>query len=144
MGNDFDVSVKGLDELRKKLDSLGKVQAGKFLRTSMREAMKPVRDAAVSVAPYNTGATKASIKLKAAKLKNRNPGIEVVIGEGWFKGKTFYAAFIEFGYTLRNGVKMPGKGWLRKCYLDNRKSSSQAAMNATWKRVREFMKFRIF
>ena len=82
----------------------------KIARKAVRKAAKPVRDTAVARVPVRPRGThpkdrppgnlKRSIKVRALKRSRRNKhtvGVQVVTGEGFFKGETFYGAFIEFG-----------------------------------------------
>ena len=107
----FNISGTGDAELQKLLNALpGKVQK-KIMRQALREAAKVVAVEARALAPVGAedgGTLRASIKVRAAKGKRGTIGAEVVTGEGFFQGKTFYGAFVELGTR-----RMKAKPFLR-------------------------------
>lgn len=90
--------ITGLKEVDRLLAGLEPKLAKKHIRGGMRKGMKLVRDAAKANAPVRTGKLKKAIKVRAGKARKRKQiVIEVRVGEGDFKGATFYGAFQEFG-----------------------------------------------
>lgn len=91
--------IKGADELHRGLLQLQKPSAIKaVIRKALRAAAKVTQGYAIRSSPYKTGATQAAIKVRATKRSRKFIGMNVMIGSGWFKGKTFYAAFVELGH----------------------------------------------
>lgn len=53
-------------------------------------------------------------------------------GDGWYQGKTFYGAFIEFGHKIRKGkIKVAGKHFM----LDATKSVRSIAERVAIERM---------
>ena len=100
----FNISGTGDAELQKLLNALPEKVQKKIMRQALREAAKVVAAEARARAPVGTGTLRDSIKVRAAKGKRGTIGAEVVTGEGYFQGKTFYGAFIELG-TRKMGAK---------------------------------------
>jgi len=63
--------------------------------------MKIVASRVKALVPVDSGLTRSSVKVRAAKRSRKGFGINVQIGEGDYKGETFYAAFVEYG-TIKN------------------------------------------
>ena len=102
------VTITGDKELINSLKKLPKLVARKCLRQAMRPAMKLVQTAAKNNAPVKTGLTQKAIKVRALRRSTKFIGIDVQIGEGDYKGKTFYGAFLEYGTKER--FHKAGKG----------------------------------
>jgi len=126
-----DVKVD-VDEVNKVLKQLPVSIQKKALRKAMRPAMKPVAKAASEAAPKDTGALAQSIKVRAAKRSTKFIGIDVQIGEGDFKGDTWYGAAQEYGTS-----KMPPKGYLRKAYDEQGDEAKADAIKRLWEIVKE-------
>lgn len=105
------VTISGDKALLKALGNLPKIVAKKALRQAMRPAMKIVQDSAKKNAPVDTGLTRKSIKVRAMKRSTKFIGIDVLIGEGDYKGKTFYASFVEYGTS-----KMAPKPFMKPAF----------------------------
>ncbi len=87
----------GANDLILKLKSLDEKIGGKLLRMAMKEASKPILEEAYQNCPVETGTLRDSLKIHSGN--NRKQAWEGVrCGEGFYKGKTFYGGFIEFGY----------------------------------------------
>lgn len=105
----IDVSWKKLEKDLRQLDK--KVQR-KVLRQSMRKAMKPIKTAIEEEAPVGeTGLLADSVKLKAGRKSRTSVSITAGIGEGEFKGETWYAAAVEYGTS-----KMDANPFMRRAY----------------------------
>jgi len=69
----------------------------KLMRRAARKAAKVVHRRAIDYAPVDTGDLEESIKVRSIKRSKYKVGASVVIGDGFYQGKQFYGAFIEFG-----------------------------------------------
>ena len=127
-----DVTIGGADELQKALRGLPPAIAKKAFRKAMRPAMKPVAKSASEAAPKDTGALAQSIKVRAAKRSTKFIGIDVQIGEGDFKGDTWYGAAQEYGTS-----KMPPKGFMRRAYDEDGDEAKADAIRRLWDIVKE-------
>ena len=96
------VSITGDKALIKALKALPKLVARRCLRQAMRPAMKMVQTAAKAQAPTKSGLTKKAIKVRAMRRSTKFIGVDVQLGEGDYKGKTFYGAFVNYGTDERS------------------------------------------
>jgi HK97 gp10 family phage protein len=119
------IRVKGGEELTAALKQLEPRFAKKIVRQAIRTGLKPLLFSAKSHAPSATGAMRAAIKIKAIKRVRNRFGLQVVIGEGNFVGKTFYGAFQEFGWKTgkresdpANRKQIEGKHFMQKAADD--------------------------
>lgn len=87
--------IKGLDKALKALPA--KIEK-KVLRQAMRKGVKPIQAAAKANVPVRSGTLKKAIKVRAMKRKKDRLGVLVIVGQGDFKGETFYGAMIEYGH----------------------------------------------
>lgn len=94
----FDIKIQGLEQLRKKLDMLGKAGVKRAMRPALRAGQKAMTQATQAAAPVRTGLVQRNIKTRAMRRSRKHFGMRTVLGEGFYKGKTFYGAFQEFGW----------------------------------------------
>lgn len=118
------ITISGDKELIRALKALPRLVARRCLRQSMRPAMKIVQAEAKKNAPEDTGLVKKAIKVRAMKRSSKFIGIDVQLGEGDFKGKTFYGSFLEYGTndrTQKSGKfigKVEPHHFMTDAYLD--------------------------
>lgn len=93
--------VTGVKDIDRRLRRLGTEVQKKVVRQGMRKGMDLVTAEAKSLAPVDTGALRAAIKTRSGRAKRGSFRVLTRVGEGDFKGKTFYAAMIEFGTRRR-------------------------------------------
>jgi HK97 gp10 family phage protein len=94
------IKVEGLDELRKKLAELPTTIEKKILREELRGATKEIASEVKPLVPVGeTGFLSRSIKVRSAKRKKGRIAFLAQIGEGAFKGESFYGSFVELGTT---------------------------------------------
>ena len=100
IGGGVAVSVDNADRLMQRLTMFPATVQKKIARSAARKAAKPLLAKAKQFAPVDTGTLRDSIKIRGLKRLKKNRGkvgVSVAVGKGWYLGKTFYAAFIEFG-----------------------------------------------
>ncbi len=99
--------MTGDDELNRRLDALGGTKAKEMIRKASRPALKPVLSQARATVPSRTGAYKRSLKIRSIARSRAWVGSRVTTnGSGnLFKGKTFYGAFLEFGWKAGRRVR---------------------------------------
>lgn len=111
-GGGLDVTITGVKEIDRALAQLPPKVAKKVIRQAIRQALKPVAQRAKLLAPRGeTGQLKRAIKVRAMPRRRGRIGLEVRVGEGDFKGETFYAAFVEYGTS-----KMDKKPFMRPAF----------------------------
>ena len=92
------VIVTGEFELDKKLSTMEAKAQKKVARKALRTAAKSiiVPDARAMV-PEDTSDLRRSIKAKAMRRSRTRVGINVLAGDGFYKGNQYYSGFVEFG-----------------------------------------------
>lgn len=108
----FWFSVTGVDQVERAFRKLPKAAAKRVIRKAMRPAMKGVAEKVRELVPVDSGLTRANVKVRAATRSRKGFGINVQIGEGDYKGVTFYAAFIEYGT-----VKIPAARFMFRAFI---------------------------
>lgn len=107
--------ITGSRELDKKFSEMPKRLQNNHMRKATRAAAKAVLVHAQRLVPEDTGALAASLKVRSAAMTTTTSGgtrrrirkYRGMIGhgvsttEGLFKGKQFYAGFVEFGTKTR-------------------------------------------
>jgi len=132
MGNE--IQITGIKETDRAIQELGKNISKKIMRKAMRESLKPVQQACKQNAPVDKGDLRKAIKIKAMKKSRKGFGVKVEIGEGDFKGDTFYGAFQEYGWKTgkrgsENRHEIKGKGFMRKSFDETKESAKEDALN---------------
>jgi HK97 gp10 family phage protein len=93
------IDLKGPDAIKRAFAELPPRLARKVIRRGLRAGAKIVRADAQAHAPVDTGLTRKAIKVRSGR--GRKKGLitmGVVIGQGDYRGETFYGAFQEFGW----------------------------------------------
>lgn len=90
--------IAGGAELDRRLRAVDRKLAGKIVRKALREGAKPVAKEARSLAPRKTGQMAGAIKVRAGRSRKGVVSVVVQLGRRFFKGDSFYGAFVEFGY----------------------------------------------
>lgn len=102
------IKLVGDRKLIRKLERLEKKDARRAIRRGSRAGIKIVTAAVKAAAPVGaTGQLRKAIRTRAAKRSRRFIGAVTRLGEGYFKGETFYGSFQEFGW---HSGKRRGKG----------------------------------
>lgn len=141
-------SLIGDKKLIAKLNALQKTEKNRAIKQGTRAGCKVVLAKAKSYVAVKTGATRAALKVRALPRSRKFFGTRVTIGAGNFKGKTFYASFVEFGKHV--GKRMPkglakprrfvkGKHRLQQATQDAAPQALRVAIQAIAKSVRETM-----
>ena len=97
------VIVLGIPGIDKKLKQLSLLLQKQLIRKAMRESLRPVKAAVYAMereGHLTTGFTSENVQLRSGKRKKNRITAQVIIGEGWYKGATFYAAFEEYGHFV--------------------------------------------
>ena len=117
------IHLHGAEQLLASLRSFEPKLAKKVLRNAMREAARPILEEAKRLVPVDTGELRDSLVIRAAKrVRKGSVGVVVQTERGFFKGDTYYGAFVEFGTK-----NMAARPYLRPAF-DSRKE--EAAMVA--------------
>ena len=99
---DIKYKLTGDAELDKAFRELSPRLQKKVIRPGLAEAAKIVHRTAYMNAPVITGQTRQALRIVAKKKRNVKGVITlmVLIGSKMYVGKTYYAAFVEFGHRL--------------------------------------------
>jgi HK97 gp10 family phage protein len=102
------IRLEGGKELDQELRGLERKVARKILSQSLREGAKVVLAEAKRRAPVRSGLVRSKLRVRSArKRKSETVALKVQTGEGNYKGKTFYASFLEFGFNQSPILRMP-------------------------------------
>jgi len=119
------VHLTGAKEIAIALGKLETKLARKVASKALRAGAKVVLPVAQSLAPVKTGALRKAIKVRSGKNKKDFRSIVVAVGEKWFQGDEFYAAFIEFGW--KTGSRSKGlDATVRRIATELRRQSREA------------------
>lgn len=96
---DTELVLLGVPELHRALKDFDVSVHKKVIRYAVRQAAKPVLDAARRLVPVRTGALKRSLRIRALRRQRKRTsiGVQVVTGRDFFKGDTYYGGMVEFG-----------------------------------------------
>lgn len=115
-GGGFRIRILGVDPIKRAFKKLPPKLARKAIRQAMRPAMRIVAKRVKELVPVDTGLTRSSVRVRAAKMGRKGLGVNVQIGAGDYLGETFYAAFVEYGTS-----RMPGRHFMRRAFLQQAK-----------------------
>lgn len=91
------LTIRGATEIRRALRTLEPKLANRVIRQALRKAQKPIAAETKALAPVDEGTLRSAVKVRAMRRKRGRIGVIVIIGQGDFKGKTFYGAMKELG-----------------------------------------------
>jgi HK97 gp10 family phage protein len=96
----FTISLEGDKELVNTLRSLTKSEFKSAVQTGAKKAMAPIQKTARAIAPKKTGKLRRAVRVRVLKRSRVRVGARVTVGahDSMFKGRTFYAAFQEYGW----------------------------------------------
>jgi HK97 gp10 family phage protein len=128
-------NIIGVEDVKKLINEVGKVSARVLTTASKTGAKIALADAKRNV--YNgffeqTGTLKRSLRIWSQKKKPKNKRVYIMGPDstGW------YAHFIDYGFTTRNGNYMPGNRFLRNAIDNNRESIKNAQMAFMYEKIK--------
>src|SRR4051794_8491302 len=105
-------TIRGVEEIRRAYKLLPRRVANKVVRQGIRKGPRPMKAAVEANAPRHTRKTARSVKVRARKKRRRGDiAIDIQIGEGSYRGTTFYAAFPEFGTS-----RQPAQHYMERAF----------------------------
>jgi HK97 gp10 family phage protein len=139
-GEGIRIKLVGDKELLRKLDRLQKKDARKAIRRGLRAGAKILAVETKRLVPKVTGAIKRAVRVRAGKRSRRYIAVLAMIGEGWFKGDSFYAAQQEMGWhagkrtgyskTYKAGAKAArGRAYMGRRWIEGKHFMERAAQN---------------
>lgn len=134
--------VTGVDQVLDGLRRLSREYIRDYLRTGLRAGANVVRPAVINEASRfknPTGRTAAAVRVRASRFNRRGGDITylVTLGEGLYKGDTFYGAFVELGHfvgsrKLANRKQVPALHWMKAGLDNSREAATQKALDVIW------------
>ena len=108
-------TIKGTDKLLKALKTIPGTVVNKILRTELRAGTKEIAADIKELAPVGeTGVLRRAIRVRASKKKRGRIGFEAQIGEGSFKGDSYYGAFVDLGTSGQKPQHFMERGFEKK------------------------------
>jgi HK97 gp10 family phage protein len=137
------MAIRGDRELIRTLEKMAGKDAKKAMRKGCRAGSKVVAKRAKQLAPRRSGAIRRAIRVRA--VRSRKIGTQVIVGAGWFKGKTFYAAFVEFGHKAgkrgRSGrTTVPGQHYMQRAGEEAGEKALATAVDTMWSEIEAMAK----
>jgi HK97 gp10 family phage protein len=108
-----------------------------LVSSSLRAGLNIIRDGARGNVHEVTGRTKKAIKVRTRRARKGVKAMQVGVGEAWFTGDEFYAAFVEFGHKQGSRKlgdrrkQVPGEHFLEYAF-DELKDAATAAIEETF------------
>ena len=92
--------LRGDKELITVLESLTKSEFKHAMQFAAKKSLAPVKKLAQGIAPKKTGKLRRAVRIRVLKRSRVRVGARVVVGsnDSMFRGRTFYAAFQEYGW----------------------------------------------
>ena len=115
------MSNDSLKNLKKALRQFPKNVQKNIANGAIRAGCKPILDKAKSLVPFEQGDLEKSIQIKKRKSRNKNM-VHYSVSAGNFvqtvkgKQKIFYAAYVEWGHTSKNGKATMAYPFMRPAY----------------------------
>lgn len=124
MAKSFKIALTGVKDLDKQLkaiaESEGPKSINKEMRSSTRQAVREIVLPRVRAnVPFETGFLRSHITVKSIKRSRKKMGSAVGFKNDLFKGDTFYAGFLEYGFMHWSGTPVMGDSFLRRPLYQN-------------------------
>jgi HK97 gp10 family phage protein len=127
--NEF--TITGIKEIQRAFRELPDDLLGQLVRQAIRKGLKPVLAAVKAGAPRKSGALARAIKIRAlAKRKRGVIALEIRVGDGDFKGTTFYGGFQELGTS-----KMKGRHFMAEAFDGTKEEAAATIMDLVAKGI---------
>lgn len=137
----IEFKITGIKEIRRAFKRLPAIVARKVIKKAIRESLRPIKAEVERLAPKRSGLLAQSVKIRAAKQKRGAIRIRVQIGAGDFKGKTYYAAFVEYGTKNKKGLpKIEGRHYMKQAYELHKDSARKECIQRIRRGVDEAVK----
>lgn len=89
--------LQGIEDLDEALSQFSDAFGDKLMREGLKAGGEVIAEEARKTCPAQTGTLRDSIQVRAGRSRGV-VNAQVVCGRGWYKGQTFYGAFVEFGH----------------------------------------------
>lgn len=96
----FSVRVEGAREIERMLKELPARVQDKIVRQALPIAFQPVLTTARALVPRRTGELASHLGITKPRRAKHKFWVRVGTAEGLFKGRQFYAGFVELGHRL--------------------------------------------
>lgn len=143
MSKSYRITMTGDRKLDRKLRAIAESEGSKSINAQMRKSTRyAIRHIVMPVimarVPFETGLLERSLTVKAIKRSRSKLGSAAGFRDDLFKGDTFYAGFLEYGWMNRGGTAVPGDSFLRGPLYEN-ESKIKASVTSdmrSWVRAR--------
>ena len=131
------LSLQGDMEIIEKLRGLTKSEFKSATQAGAKKSMEPIQKTARAIAPKETGKLRRAIRIRVLKRSRKRVGARVTIGahESMFKGRTFYAAFQEYGWKTGRRASNQDLGVAKRKRRTKEQRAQIAQMNASRKTI---------
>lgn len=130
--NDVRVDIEGLDELRRKLDTLEKLPQ-RVVTKAARKGANILKKSTKMDAPEDSGLMKRAIVIKPEKTKTKGKKMMQITFDRAFNGdgqnglvkvgkngkRAYYPSSQEYGFRTRNGGYIPGYHFMKESAVSN-------------------------
>jgi len=146
MADGMTLKIEGLQELEKKLLSMGPKLARNGLRASVGAGARVIRDEAKARVPVDSGVMRRSIYIKQIRELSGNSQQTFFVGvrsgkKYRRKGQdAYYWRWVEFGYTAQNGRYIPAQSFMRQAFEGRKVAAVDAIKSKLAERVEAYAK----
>jgi HK97 gp10 family phage protein len=128
-----EVKIEGMEEMKKKLETIEPAVRKKLVRKALRAGAKVITKQCKADAPARSGLLRSKIRVRAGKRKRNLIRMNVSIGKKDFQGDTFYAGFVDRGRKSgkrgsRNRRPIAGSRFLEKAFDKARPAAAKAIL----------------
>ena len=134
-GSSISFTIEGSDKIIRKLKSMDRKIARKIMRQSLRDSAKRFKKAIEDEAPVDSGDLKKSVKVRSGKKSRNYVSVLAQIGEGFFKGPTWYAGAVHYGTS-----KLDPNPFIERAFENIKDSESRQLAKDIWQRIDESAK----
>jgi HK97 gp10 family phage protein len=147
MSRKLTVVLTGDKELNAKLAALTGKQAKEAIRKAARPALQVTLQAARSLAPIRSGSLRRSLKIRTIRRSRTRVGMRLTTSksDNQYSGKTFYAAFQEWGWKTgsrksKNRRQIAATNFLKQAAISTRSQALKIYASKILEHIRNTVK----
>jgi HK97 gp10 family phage protein len=132
--NEVHVDVKGLPELKRKLEAAGPQLAARMMRAGLSKGIEIIAQAVLANTPYRTGELQQNLVVAVDVAPSGTSGVARV----GFGKQGYIARFLEYGHrkVVRKGESqevvgfVPANPFMRRAYESSKEQAREAVIEA--------------